>query len=203
MPHAVYKVTNKINGRYYIGVRTCRDPYNDPNYLGSGTVIKQAVAKYGKESFEKTILHVFDTFEEAVSKEVELIDLSDPKIYNVNKGGFSWYYVNTNLPSSAVGRGNGGANKGMKYRPKTPEERKKISIALRGKPRPGARKPKSEHHKQRIREARLASERAAAAAALRLECPHCGKKADSGNYKRWHGNNCRNRPQSSESSEDQ
>lgn len=193
MPHAVYKITNKLNGRYYIGIRTCRDPYNDPNYLGSGKVIRQAVAKYGKEAFVKIILHIFDNFEEALAKEVELVNPEDPKSYNLNKGGFSWYYINTKLPPAALGFGNGGANKGKKYRPKTQEEREAISRALKGKPRPNARKPKSEQHKQRIREGRLkslVSGRAAIAAALRFECPHCGKKADSGNYRRWHGNNC-------------
>lgn len=29
----------------------------------------------------------------------------------------------------------------------------------------------------------------------RLTCPHCNKVADAGNYNRWHGDNCKLRPQ--------
>jgi len=42
----IYKTTNLINGKYYIG----KDKYNNPSYLGSGFILYQAIKKYGKEN---------------------------------------------------------------------------------------------------------------------------------------------------------
>jgi hypothetical protein len=41
----VYCITNKINGKKYIG----SDSNNNPEYYGSGVYIKQSLKKYGKE----------------------------------------------------------------------------------------------------------------------------------------------------------
>ena len=48
----IYCTHNILNGKKYIG----KDSKNNPHYLGSGVNIKQAIQKYGKESFEKEIL---------------------------------------------------------------------------------------------------------------------------------------------------
>jgi group I intron endonuclease len=50
----VYLITNKINGRKYIG--SSRKFQIDENYYGSGKVIKDALKKYGKENFQRDIL---------------------------------------------------------------------------------------------------------------------------------------------------
>ena len=42
----IYKTTNLVNGKSYVGM----DSKNDPNYLGSGKLLKRAVKKYGRES---------------------------------------------------------------------------------------------------------------------------------------------------------
>ena len=47
----VYLITNLINGKRYIGM----DSKNNPQYLGSGTLILKAIKKYGKENFKKEI----------------------------------------------------------------------------------------------------------------------------------------------------
>lgn len=43
----LYKTTNLINHKYYIGVHYSEDIDND-DYLGSGKHLKSAIKKYGK-----------------------------------------------------------------------------------------------------------------------------------------------------------
>jgi group I intron endonuclease len=50
----VYIITNKINGKKYIG--SSRKSQIDENYYGSGKVIKNALKKYGKNNFTRDIL---------------------------------------------------------------------------------------------------------------------------------------------------
>lgn len=97
MYYTVYKTTNKINGRYYIGKHKTSN-IND-SYLGSGKLLRSAIAKYGFNSFEKTILFVFDNEQEMNDKERELVTedfVNSTATYNLvigGKGGFS--YINS------------------------------------------------------------------------------------------------------------
>lgn len=88
MVHLVYKITNKINGHYYIGVHSTKNI--EDGYMGSGTLIRRAVKKYGVRNFTREILFVFDTRDEAYAKEEELVNinlLQDPDCYNLVYGG--------------------------------------------------------------------------------------------------------------------
>lgn len=86
--YIVYRTVNKINQKKYIGIHKCED-YDD-GYMGSGTVFKSALAKYGKASFYRHILYVFDNLEEARVKERELVDqdiVDSDNYYNLVLGG--------------------------------------------------------------------------------------------------------------------
>ncbi|QAU03685.1 hypothetical protein [Enterobacteria phage vB_EcoM_IME540] len=86
--HTVYKVTNKLNGKIYIGVH--KETKRHDHYMGSGKLIKKAILKHGIENFEKEILFVMDSQEEAFDKERELVNeefVSDPNTYNLVVGG--------------------------------------------------------------------------------------------------------------------
>jgi len=92
--YTIYKITNIINQKYYIGKHKTLD-LND-GYMGSGKLIKKAIAKYGIENFKKEILFVFTTEEEMNKKETELVVICKES-YNIcegGKGGFS--YINKN-----------------------------------------------------------------------------------------------------------
>ena len=88
MFYTIYKITNKINGKIYIGKHQTETP-ND-GYYGSGKSIKSAIKKYGKENFEKEVLFVFETEYEMNLKEKELITedfVSRSDTYNLGIGG--------------------------------------------------------------------------------------------------------------------
>lgn len=73
--HYVYKTTNNINGKYYIGKHSTFD-LND-GYLGSGKILRLAIKKYGKQNFSREILRIFDTESEAQQYEKLLITEKD------------------------------------------------------------------------------------------------------------------------------
>lgn len=83
----VYLTTNNIDGKKYIGV----DSKNNPEYLGSGKILKRSINKYGRENFTKEILFEFDTEEDAYLKEIELISelsaVESEEYYNIHPGG--------------------------------------------------------------------------------------------------------------------
>lgn len=95
--HYFYKITNKINGKYYYGIHSIpkslgKDPLYD-GYLGSGTEIRIAIQNEGRENFEKEIIEIFETRKGARMKEAEVVTIdliSDPLCYNrIVGGGYS------------------------------------------------------------------------------------------------------------------
>lgn len=90
----IYKITNTINGKFYIGKHQT-NKLND-GYMGSGKLLKLAIRKYGLENFKKEILHIFNTEEEMNIKEKELVVISEMS-YNLCEGGHGGFsYINRN-----------------------------------------------------------------------------------------------------------
>lgn len=88
MKHYVYKITNTVNGKIYVGVHGTAN--FDDGYMGSGKFIKMAAAKYGNQNFIKEELAKFDTPEEAYLMEREIVDADFVKrgdTYNCDIGG--------------------------------------------------------------------------------------------------------------------
>lgn len=86
--HIVYKTTNKITNKIYVGLHSTNS-IND-KYLGSGWALKSAIKKYGRHNFKKEILYVFPTRKEARKKEALIVDKEFCKrldTYNIAVGG--------------------------------------------------------------------------------------------------------------------
>jgi len=88
----VYKTTNLINNKIYIGISKKASSENI-RYLGSGKSFKKAVAKYGRDNFKKEIIieDINFTYKDLQRLEVFLIDIFDARDnligYNISIGG--------------------------------------------------------------------------------------------------------------------
>lgn len=90
----VYVHTNKINGKKYVGVTSKENPnhrWQDGRGYKENSHFKQAINKYGWDSFEHTILFDGLTEREAKNKECEFIKLWNTQDrlfgYNMTAGG--------------------------------------------------------------------------------------------------------------------
>lgn len=91
----VYKITNLINNKQYIGItnnykKRWSNEKSNPKDSRKQQVITRAIAKYGKENFNFEVLFSHLTIEEACEKEQKLINEYNtlvPNGYNVDPGG--------------------------------------------------------------------------------------------------------------------
>jgi len=88
---AIYLIKNNINGKCYVGQQKTKNKtfYAVNKYFGSGTYIRNAIKKYGKENFSKYYLCLCNSAEELDEKEKYYIKLLDTKNngYNQTNGG--------------------------------------------------------------------------------------------------------------------
>lgn len=83
----IYLTVNIINKKWYVG----QDSSNRAWYLGSGSILKRAIKKYGRASFKKFILENSESKQELNLAEISWINftnaVSNPMSYNIAKGG--------------------------------------------------------------------------------------------------------------------
>lgn len=91
MRYLIYKITNNINGRYYIGRHATKNIHD--NYMGSGKAIINAIKKYGEECFTKEIIAEANSAEDLWDLERQIVNeevVKDPLSYNMTYGGKSY-----------------------------------------------------------------------------------------------------------------
>jgi group I intron endonuclease len=198
----LYKITNLLNKKVYIGVHSTNN-LND-NYMGSGKGIKHAIKKYGLDNFQKEILEYFNNSDSMFQREKDVVNedfVKDSNTYNNVLGG--------NKPP--VGRKVGStltadvkekirqANIGKKYSPEINSKK-----GARKKDHWTYGKPRSAETKQKLREANLGKKdsedtRIKKSLAtkgipkLTSKCPHCGKEGGVAQLKQWHFDKCKNK----------
>lgn len=83
----IYKTTNNITGKIYIG----QSIYNDPTYIGSGVYLTRSIKKHGRENFSKELLEHCDSREHLCEREkywIKFYNSRDNSIgYNITAGG--------------------------------------------------------------------------------------------------------------------
>ena len=133
--YLLYKITNTVNGKIYIGVHKTTDV--DDSYMGSGSRLAYAKRKYGLESFTREIIKECSSHDEMMTEEAKIVDeefLKRKDVYNLRRGGAgSW------VPGEL--------------------SKQNMSIATKGHKRGVGRKC-SEETKQKLREANLGNQSA-------------------------------------------
>ena len=85
----VYKITNLVNNKIYIGKHSTDDL--EDGYMGSGVRLHQAYKKYGLENFNKEVIDYYTTEVELNQGEIYWIakfNSTDPNVgYNLTYGG--------------------------------------------------------------------------------------------------------------------
>lgn len=193
MINYVYRTTNLVNNKTYVGVKTNSRHYDD-GYLGSGHHLQRAIKKYGYESFKKEILWIFGTAKQCFAKEREIVNeefIARADTYNIalgGNGGNLGQQVNANKSKKLMGhavseetrRKISKANKGNAYRlggKHTEETKKKLSEHRRkngiskGKNNPMYGKTHSEETRQKMRKPHKTT-----GPKIRLSCIHCRKE---------------------------
>jgi len=90
MYYIIYKTTNIVNNKFYIGKhRQTDNPYEFDGYYGSGVLLLNAIKKHGKLIFFIKSLYVFVNETECLLKEEELVSphYGKPHCYNIRSGG--------------------------------------------------------------------------------------------------------------------
>jgi len=167
MQYTIYRITNTINKKTYIGKHQTLDINDD--YFGSGRSIVAAIKKYGRENFVKEILFIFDNENDMNCKERELVTedfAKRPDTYNIGIGGQGGPLfkgknhseetrekMRARVCSEETREKMSRSLTGRTRKPFSAEHRGKISAALQGKPelyesRRG--RPQSEDHKKKI-----------------------------------------------------
>lgn len=190
MYYTIYRTTNLINNKIYIGAHRTKNL--DDNYLGSGKHLTRAIAKYGTSNFIKEILFVCENQEEMFQKEAELVTedfCNREDTYNIKKGGFGgWDHISwTGVQRSEEHRKKISENMKEKTGEKNPffgkhhSDDTKSVLSEIGKNVGKSRYENTENHVN----------------SQSITCPHCNKTGQLRAMKRWHFENCKvlsNRP---------
>lgn len=160
----IYKITNLVNGKIYVG----KDHTNNPDYYGSGKLIRRAIKKYGKEAFVKEVIEELEDPKLLQDREkywIKEYNSQDLRLgYNISPGGDGGDTLSNNpdkkdiisrISNTLKGRVFSEEHKDKlkaNHNSKNPEVAKKISQKLKGRVR-------SEEHKEKIKQANLGKKR--------------------------------------------
>lgn len=86
----IYKISNKINSRVYIGLTNNLERRFNEHKIGKGSIpLYKDIIKYGEENFDFSVLEEVEDYNQASQKEIQYIYDYDAIIsgYNMTAGG--------------------------------------------------------------------------------------------------------------------
>lgn len=85
--HFIYKTTNILTGKFYIGLHSTDNLEDD--YMGSGVLLLRSIKKHGVHNFKREILEFCNTREELGEREIHWVKELDAVNlgYNLSSGG--------------------------------------------------------------------------------------------------------------------
>jgi group I intron endonuclease len=186
--HFIYKTTNLINNRYYIGLHSTDNL--DDEYLGSGTYLNRAIKKYGKPNFKREILEFHKSRKDVIIREKELVTLlevQDANCMNMVRGGQS---VEIITHTDETRRKISETTKGKSYVERYGEEKARELIELRQQRQKEIWNHRSIHEKDIISKKMSNTGKGKPKLQKDTKCPHCGRVGKIGVMSRWHFDNC-------------
>lgn len=195
MNHYIYKITNKLNNKSYIG-----KTINPVNRFAchcssrSKSYISRAIQKYGKDNFKFEVLEVIQFLYEPSredikkyvdSREIFWISFYQTLLngYNLTEGGEGAYGKNSSKLQNNLSKNGTHPWQSEKYRKETSERmikrHKESSI-------------NNNHNFQSSEHRLLISNKNKISNSIEYICPHCNRKIKGiGNFKRYHNDNCK------------
>jgi hypothetical protein len=192
--HYLYKTTNEINGKFYIGIHST-DNLND-GYIGSGKRLWYSLNKYGKENHKKDILEFVNSREILHQKEIDLINeyKNSNLCMNLSNGGFGFNMNHTIETKAKISETL--SNKtyedihGVSNANKEREKRRKAALNQWKTIDENAKKEMSNKIAQTLKN--YFKEHPEAKLQKKYKCPHCEKEGGNTMF-RWHFDNCKNK----------
>ena len=158
---SIYKITNTVNSKSYIGqtihdAAKCRINDHLNGAANGSRLVRHAVKKYGKDAFTYEILeeNIFPKFLPDLEVHyIKKFNTVAPNGYNLTHGGEigKKHSPETRQKMSEAKKGKSSHMKGRKH---TPESRRKMSEALKGKPSPMKGKKHSPETRRKVSEAK-------------------------------------------------
>lgn len=147
----IYKITNKITGKCYIGqtVQTLQRRWYKHLHDSRCPAMRDALKKYGEDNFTIEVIDNAETIEELNKKEVYWISFFNslvPNGYNLQDGGKNCRCAEST--KQKLSELNSGKNHPLYGKPRSEETKKKVSDAHKGV-------PLSARHRKRLSEAHI------------------------------------------------
>jgi hypothetical protein len=185
MLYYIYKITNKINGKYYIGRHSTNNI--EDGYMGSGIGIVNAIKKYGIDNFTKEILQFANNTEELWELEKTIVNdivVKDEMSYNMAYGGKHYLHglKENNIDAFILHQSEAGKKGAESFLSKMNEEDKKNWHKKGGVAAHISRKKSGylfNHNKGKKYNMK------------KRECTSCGKIGCGPNMTRYHFENCK------------
>ena len=90
--HFIYKTTNLISGKYYIGMHSTHNLKD--GYMGSGRNLRYSIKKYGKDNHKIEVLEFFDNRKDLKKRERDVVNLKEiakKDCMNIQLGGYGGF----------------------------------------------------------------------------------------------------------------